>query len=95
MKHLILLTFVLLSTGFIWPFNKPQGSCTDRLNAKPFAIGYNEHYAFQHKDKTIAYNIQDRAYYKCSVRTTKSRDVSQEEWLNTINEYRYEVLNAG
>lgn len=90
MKHLILITFVLLSTGFIKPGQPVQ--CQDRKNAKPFAIGYNEHYAFQHKDNTVAFNIQDRAYYKCSVRTIKSRDVSQEEWLNTIKDYRYEVM---
>ena len=76
--------------GFIKPGQPVQ--CQDRKNAKPVGIGYNEHYAFQHQDGTIAYNIQDRGYYKCSVRTINSRDVSQEEWINTINEYRYEVV---
>lgn len=92
MKYLILLTFVLLSTGFIWPFNKPQGSCTDRLNAKPISIGYNEHYAFQHEDGTVVFFIVDHAYYKCSVRQSNSRHVNKEEWEATFKDFRYEVV---
>lgn len=90
MKHLILLTFVLLSTGFIKPGQPVQ--CQDRKNAKPVGIGYNEHYAFQHQDGTVVFSIVDRAYYKCSVRQTNSRHVSKEEWENTFNEFRYEVI---
>lgn len=54
------------------------------------AVGRAEHYAFQHRDGSILYVIQDRQYYKCVVKIAAQRVVTKEEWEVTINQYRYE-----
>jgi len=92
MRATLLIIFCLLNMGFIWPFNKPTGACTDRLNASPIGVGYNEHFAHQQKDGTISFFIVDRSYYKCSVRQTNNRKVTKEEWEATLKDYRYEEV---
>lgn len=78
--------------GLSKPSFLPKGQCKDKADAKPIAVGYNEHYAFQQRDGSVSYFVQDREYYKCSVRNIDYRVLSKEEWEATFKDFRYEVM---
>lgn len=92
MTYLLIILLTIPSWVLAKVVFTPSNNCPPKCVSPITATGYNEHYAYQNRDGSIQYYIQDREYNSCSAKTIKQLNVTKEQWENTINEYKFEEV---